>query len=322
MSKKILVTGASGFIGRQLVPQLVGAGHQVAVASRRDFALPGTTAQIIPVRGEALCFEGLLEGVDTLIHLAGMAHFGRSLLFQSFIRRREFQKKIWKANVISVESLAREAARGGIRRLIYFSSIGAVASSSETIIHKDSTPEPDSDYGKSKLTAEGILRQALADSTVELAILRPPLVYGPGNVANMRRLILLAASGLPIPLGSVKNRRSLVFSGNLVSLIEKIVAHPTVPDWPILISDGQDLGTPELIQRLAGELGKNARLFPMPLSLLKMADAVLQTETFPKLCRSLFLDMQATQDFFGWTPPFSLAEGLEKTVASYRTGSE
>lgn len=315
--KKIFVTGASGFLGRQLILGLVASGHQVVAASRGAVKLPGTIPQVIPTRGGILSFDGVLSGVDTIIHLAGMAHFGRSLLFPGWRGRQEFRRNLWQANVASVESLAGAAAQAGVRRLVYLSSIGAVASSSNEIIRHNTPPHPDSDYGKSKLAAEVVLHQRLDSSQVELAIVRPPLVYGPGNVANMRRLILLTASGLPIPLGSVHNRRSLVFSGNLVSLIEKILAYPKVPPWPILISDGEDLSTPELIRRLAGNLGRKARLVPVPLSFLKAADSILRTETYPKLCESLFLDMRPTQQFFGWAPPFSLQEGLRQTVVSY-----
>lgn len=318
MLEKILVTGASGFIGRQLVPSLVESGYRVVVGSRQGMKAPGATSQILPTRNGALDFDGGLGGVDTVIHLAGMAHFGRALLFRSWAGRAEFQKKIWQANVDSTESLAREAVRSKVRRLIYISSIGAVASSSEAVIRPDTPADPDSDYGKSKLAAEQILRQHLAVSATQLIIIRPPLIYGPGNVANMRRLILLVASGLPIPLALVKNRRSLLFIGNLVSLFEKILTHPGIPPWPILISDGEDLGTPELIRLLAEDMGRPTRLFPAPLSLMKAVDSLLQTETFQKLCRSLYLDMRATQDFYGWSPPFSLREGLRQTVAFYQ----
>ncbi len=317
-SSKILVTGATGFIASALIPALGSGGYLVRAASRRPGDLDGVEWFSLPSKGMLCDWRGTSDGIDTIIHLAGLAHFhwkAEGVGVIGRIKKSDIAMALETANVTNSRLLATEARRAGVRRMIFVSSIGAVASHSPAGITESTVPFPDTDYGRSKLMAELVLREEFNRSDIELVIIRPPLVYGPRNVANMFRLIRWVESGLPIPLQSIHNRRSLVSIDNLVSLIMDCIHADGAVGLPLLVSDGEDLSTPELIQRIAKVTNSPCRLIPFPKSLLLAMDFLFGIDVFRKLCGDLFVDSSRTFERVGWKPLIGVDEGLRRTVA-------
>lgn len=317
-SPKILVTGATGFIASALIPALKSAGYFVRAASRRPGDLSGVEWRVLPSNGMLCDWGGMADEIDTIVHLAGLAHFhwkAEGVGVIGRIKKSDIALALETANVTNSRLLATEARRVGVRRMIFVSSIGAVASHSPAAISESTVPFPDTDYGRSKLMAEFVLREELDSSDIELVIIRPPLVYGPRNVANMFRLIRWVESGFPIPLKSIHNRRSLVSIDNLVSLILDCIHSPEAVGLPLLVSDGEDLSTPELIRRIAKVTDSPCRLIPFPKSLLLAMDFMFGIDVFRKLCGDLFVDSSRTFERVGWKPLIGVDEGLRRTVA-------
>jgi nucleoside-diphosphate-sugar epimerase len=277
---RILVTGASGFIGSTLVPALAASGHEVVSAPR-----------------EPVLLAEAMAGCDSVVHLANLAHViaDRALL--------------WKVNVDGTRQVARTAAAQGVRRLIYLSSIKA--SGEETTGRPFDASEiemPEDDYGRAKLAAE----QVLFDVGVEAVVLRPPLVYGPGVKGNFLALMRAVAGGWPLPLANIANRRSLVYVGNLVDAILRCLAAGSAARRVYTVSDGAPVSTTELCVALGEALEKPARLFSLPTPLLELLPGG------KRLTRSLELDDRAIRGDLGWQPPFSFHEGLRAAARWYQ----
>lgn len=316
-SSKILVTGATGFIASALIPALLSAQYAVRAASRRPGDLEGVEWVKLSGDGMLCDWRGTADGVDTIVHLAGLAHFhwkAEGVGAIGRLKKSDIALALETANVTNSRLLAIEARRVGVRRMIFVSSIGAVASHSPAAITESTVPFPDTDYGRSKLMAELVLREELDQSDIELVIIRPPLVYGPRNVANMFRLIRWVESGLPIPLQSIHNRRSLVSIDNLVPLILSCIHAEGAVGLPLLVSDGEDLSTPELIRRISKVTNSPCRLFPFPKSFLLSMDFLFGIDVFRKLCGDLFVNSAGTFDRVGWKPLIGVDEGLRRTV--------
>jgi nucleoside-diphosphate-sugar epimerase len=289
---RILVTGAAGFIGRALCRTLAARGHAV-VGAVRAVAGPGEGAELVAL-GE---FTGrtdwapALAGTDIVIHLAQRAH----------------RKGSFAGEPETAAALALAAARAGAGRLVYLSSIKAMgeATAPGRPFRAGDEPRPQDEYGSGKLATE----QALATVPgIELTVIRPPLVYGPGVGANFRALMRLVASGLPLPLGGIDNRRSLVFVDNLADLVATAALHPAAARKMLLVRDGVDLSTPALARALASALGIRARLFRLPGIGFSA----------PALTQSVQIDDAATRALLGWTPPVSAEAGFAATAASFR----
>ena len=286
----MLVTGASGFVGRHLVTQLEHSGWIVRRSPRRELASETT-------------HRDALQGAQAVVHLAALAH-GRALAFE---RTRDYES-LRRVNVEGTERLAREAAGAGVRHFLFLSSIGVCGD--ETLgapLTEESPPAPRSLYARSKLEAEQVLA---AISGLGLTVLRPTLVYGPQNGGNMLRLLQAIHGRLPLPLGAVQNRRNLTYIGNLTSAIAAALQRG--PAGTLLICDAQAVSTPELIVALARGMGRRALLFPVPPPLLNFLRG---SDTVRRLTGSLEADCRKAQRVLGWTPEVSASDGLARTGA-------
>ena len=309
---RILVTGAPGFIGRALCPGLVERGHAVLGCSRRPAEpIPGFELRPIGDIGPTTDWSGHLNGIDVVVHLANRAHGSG----QGAADHNETE---------SARALAHSAAKAGVRRLIHMSSVRAMAEATlpGAPLRATDPPRPRDPYGRGKLAIERALRAAARESGIEIVILRPPLVYGPGVKANFRALMRLVASGLPLPFAGIDNRRSLIFIDNLVDLVGRACTHPGAAGRALLARDAADLSTPELIRLLAAGLDKPARLFGVPPPALALLRSLPKLgPLLSRLTLSLQLDDAETRAALDWRPPVSPEIGLAATAAAFRDRS-
>jgi nucleoside-diphosphate-sugar epimerase len=310
--RKVVVTGASGFVGTALTTSLAAQGHQVVALSRR--AAPPSQS-VKPVQftdlGDADALRAAFECMEVVVHLAARVHVMREEVADPLIAFR-------RVNVEGTRAVYAVARQAGVRRFVFLSSVKAMGEGSAVPYRESDTPQPVDPYGVSKLEAEQVLAEGRAAGGPEFVVLRPPLVYGPGVRGNFRRLLRLAAlSGyLPLPLGRIANQRSLVSLGNLVSTIEAAVEHPAAADKTFLVSDGEDISTSGLIVGLAAGMGRPAKLLPCPVSLVrKVAGAAGMSQEAERLFGSLVVDSSRVRDELGWAPPQSVAAGLAETAA-------
>ncbi|MDH4656636.1 MULTISPECIES: SDR family oxidoreductase [unclassified Pseudomonas] len=310
---RILLTGASGFIGSALLARICKAGNfQLTVATRR--ALPGLSPEVKSELVSSLDAEAdwraALSGVDVVIHTAARVHVMNECSDDPL---SEFRK----TNVEGTLRLASQAAAAGVRRFIFVSSIkvnGEMTSTSAPFL-VDATPAPADPYGVSKMEAEQALRSLAAESGMEVVIIRPPLVYGPGVRANFLNMMRWLYKGVPLPLGAINNRRSLVALDNLTDLILTCTEHPAAANQTFLVSDGEDLSTTQLLRRMGNALGTPARLLPVPERLLDVAARVLGRKALSqRLCGSLQVDISKTRELLNWSPPVSVDQALDKTA--------
>jgi UDP-N-acetyl-alpha-D-quinovosamine dehydrogenase len=303
---RILVTGAAGFIGTGLCPVLAARGHRVVAGLRRAGQTPeGAEPMALGEIGPGKDWSVALDRIDVVIHLAQRAHAEPDI------------KAARAAEPEAVAALARAAAIGGVKRLVLLSSIKAMgeANAPGRPFRADHEPRPEDEYGRTKLASE---RAAAGVAGIELVVIRPPLVYGPGVRANFAALVRLAGSGLPLPFAAVNNRRSLIARDNLVDLIALSATHPAATGQVLLARDGEDLSTPELIRALAAGLGRETRLFPVPGMLLAALRAL--PGIGPKLSRltlSLQVDDSPTRALLGWKPPVGVANALAATARAF-----
>jgi nucleoside-diphosphate-sugar epimerase len=302
---RILVTGAAGFIGTGLCPALAARGHDVVAGVRRAGQTPeGAKPIVLGEIGPETNWSTALDRIDYVIHLAQRAHAGPD-------------PEALAAEPEAVAALARAAAASGVKRLVLLSSIKAMgeATAPGRPFHADDEPRPEDTYGRAKLASE---RAAAGVPGIEVVIVRPPLVYGPGVRANFASLIRLTRSGLPLPFAAVKNRRSLIARDNLVDLIALAATHRSAAGKILLARDGEDLSIPDLIRALAAGLGRKARLFSVPDTLLLGLRAL--PGIGPKLSSltlSLQVDDSPTRTLLGWTPPLGAADALTATARDF-----
>jgi len=314
MTNKTLVTGATGFVGGRLLQSLCQDGGRVVVAAVRssNAALPtGIATVLVEGLGPATNWTLALEGVDVVVHCAARAHVMNEAAADPLTVYRQ-------VNVEGTANLARQAAAAGVRRFVFLSSIKVNGEFTKmgTPFAADDVPGPEDPYGISKHEAEELLRKIAAETGMEVVIIRPPLVYGPGVKANFKSMLHWLARGVPLPLAAVtENRRSLVALDNLVDLIITCIDHPAAANQTFLVADGEDVSTAALLQRMAHAMDRKARLFPVPVWMLESAAALLgKRDVARRLCGSLQVDIQQTRQRLGWAPPIGLNEGLRRAV--------
>ena len=307
---RVLITGANGFVGRALIATAAPLQWRAAVRSSSASPLWADQVSVGDIAGQT-DWSSALAGIDCVVHLAARVH----VMNPTAHDRIEFER----VNVLGTEHLARAAAALGIKRFVYLSSIKVNGErTADRAFRADDPPQPQDDYARSKLEAERRLARIEAESAMSVAIVRSPLVYGPGVRANFLRLLSLAHSGLPLPLGSITNSRSMVSVWNLCDLICALLLHERPMTGVLLAADGEDVSTAELLRRLAHLMHRPARVFSMPIVALQ-ALAVLsgRTSELGRLCSSLAVDISETRRRLGWSPPVTLAAGLERTVQWY-----
>ncbi len=311
-SNTLLITGANGFVGKQLCAELSRQGQAVraAVRSKTSFVENTETISIGDINIETDWSEAL-RGITVAVHLAAaMLNAKDSKAYDA----------LHKTNVEGTWNLARQAADAGVKRFIFISSIKVNGEMTPLGLpfSAEDKPLPIDAYGISKLEAEQSLKHLSEQTGMELVIIRPPLVYGPGVKANFRTLMRCLKMGIPLPLASVHNKRSFVAIENLLDLIITCIDHPAAANQTFLAADGEDMSTPELLQRLGVALGKPAKLIPVPIWLLKMAAQLLgKGDMAQRLVNSLQVDIGKTCERLGWQPPVSVEDALKKTAMDF-----
>lgn len=307
----ILLTGASGFVGRAVWALLEKRGPLRVVLRDTDAAAFQVGVDVVQgTLSSEQDWVGALKGVSVVIHCAARVHVMND---ESADPLAEFRR----VNVDGTLRLARQAAEAGVRRFVFLSSIKV--NGEHTLpgqpFMPDQLPAPVDPYGVSKYEAEKGLRELAHRTGMEVVIIRPPLVYGPGVKANFLAMMRWLARGIPLPLGAIGNRRSLVGIDNLVDLIVTCIDHPAAANQVFLVSDGEDLSTTELLVRMGRALGKPARLIPVPQRLLTLGASMLgKADIAQRLCGSLQVDISKTRELLGWRPPVSVDEGLRRTA--------
>ncbi|KHK65784.1 NAD-dependent epimerase/dehydratase family protein [Pseudomonas frederiksbergensis] len=309
VSKKILITGATGFIGCELLHYLLPRRdlELVALVRRQSLDIPNAVTQLV------IGADPLPGDVATVVHLAGRAH----VLKESSSSPIDLYRA---DNVEFTLSLAREALARGVRRFVFISSIGVNGPCTNGApFNEESIPAPAADYAISKWEAEQALIELLRGSDMELVIIRPPLVYAGHARGNFRRLMKLVSTGLPMPFAAVKNRRSMISLDNLVNFISLCIDHPRAVNETFLVSDGVDFSTAQIVELLAGGMGKRVLMLPVaPIFMRWCARAVGMRGAFEQLCGSLQVDTDKARDLLGWSPPVSAESAIMQAGRDFR----
>jgi nucleoside-diphosphate-sugar epimerase len=322
--KKICVTGANGFIGKSICRSLIKWGIFVRGTVRSQNLTSKTSnyecVSVGDISNNTNWSEAIF-GCECIIHSAGIAHKINEL-------DGENSQIYQKVNVDATKKLANQAVDAGVKRLIFLSSIKVNGESTEKffqtqvlkneykkVFSHDDILAPEDNYAASKLEAEKVLWDISAKAGLEIVILRLPLVYGPGVKGNLAKLLNIIRLGIPLPLGGIKNKRSMIGIDNLVDLLIRCIDHPEASGKTFLASDGEDLSTPELIKFIASSMERKASLFPLPIFMLKFLGSVFgRREEINRLVGSLRIDNSYTKETLNWTPPLSVEEGIRKMV--------
>lgn len=308
---RVAVTGVTGFVGRSLATRLLADGHDVRAIVRRSIGIPVAQPDLIEVGtiDDTTDWRHALPGVDVVVHLAARTHVLHERGGGDLTAYRS-------VNVDGTRRLAEAAAVCGVRRIIFASSIKVNGErTSESPFRAGDAPAPEDAYGISKWEGEQALADVARSTGLEAVVIRPPLVYGPGASGNFARLIRAVRRGALLPLAAVDNRRSLIALENLVDLIARCVTHPAAPGRTFLVSDGEDLSTPDLIRRIAQAMGTRPRLIPVPPGVLRMVGRLTRrTADVDRLLGSLQVEIEHTRQALDWAPPLTVDEGLRRAV--------
>jgi len=311
----IAVTGAAGFVGAALCGELYSRGFAVrSVVRSLHSAEPASGVEQIAVSNldAATDWSSALGGVDCVIHCAARAHVMHETEADALAAYRS-------VNVDGSRRLAEQAAAAGVRRLVYLSSIKVNGESTDGLPRpfgaRNDEVNPEDPYGVSKWEAEQALWAVAASTCLEVVVVRPPLVYGPSVKGNLARLLKLVRLGVPLPFGAVQNQRSLIGLDNLVDLLIRCVDHPAAAGQTLLVSDGEDISTPDLLRYMANALGRSASLLPVSVALLRLGGRALGKQAeIDRLVGSLKIDSRHTRELLDWNPPVSVAEGIRRMV--------
>lgn len=307
---KVLVSGAAGFVGRALCRQLTVAGHVLVPTVRRASGL--RNERVIGEIGMSTDWQTALEGCDAVVHLAARVHVMDDTTQDPLALVRA-------TNTAGTLHLARQAAEAGVKRFVFISTIKVNGEGRDTPYRETDAAAPVDAYAISKWEAEQGLQRIAQETSLEVVILRPPLVYGPGVKANFLRLMRMVERGWPLPLGAIRNRRSLLYLGNFVDAIRLCVEHPAAAGRTFLLDDGVPVSTPELIQAVARAMGRSTHFLAVPVGVLELAGVLLgKRAAVARLTGSLFVDSSAIRSRLGWVPPYTLQQGLAATVADWQ----
>jgi len=322
--KKILVTGASGFIGGSICEYLLKSGRPFCASVRSNELIPLKTdikyLSVGEINNHTNWKEALID-TNCVIHCAGRAHI------MSEMNANEI-KNCYSVNVEGVKQLAEQAVKAGVKKLIFLSSIKVNGENTykeyykvrsrekkKYIFTSNDKPNPKDVYSISKLKAENVLWEISSRTNLEIVIVRLPLVYGRGVKGNLARLIKLIKSGIPLPFSMISNNRSMISMDNLIDLLIQCVDNPKANGKTFLASDGEDLSTPKLIKLIALSMEKRAYLFPLPVFLLKILSSIFgKKREINRLVGSLRIDNSYTKELLNWTPPISVEEGIRRMV--------
>jgi nucleoside-diphosphate-sugar epimerase len=313
---RVLITGCSGFIGRSLIRHCAArSGMDVIAASRTPGEpMPGITWHRTDDMDAQTPWESSLAGVDAVIHLAGRAHVIHE-------RATDPERAFMTTNHEGTRRLAEEASRAGVRRFILVSTIGVLGKQTPAgrALQASDPPGPHDAYSRSKLAGEHAVREIGACTRMEVTVVRPPMVIGPGAPGNFARLVRLVRSGVPIPLGRTPNARSMLARDNLIDLLLICLTHPQAAGATLLASDGEDLSTHELVKEIATGIGTRARVIRVPDQLLALGCRAAGLHAMhARLCGSLRIDISATTELLGWRPPHSGREAIRRAAHEAR----
>lgn len=313
---RVLVTGANGFIGQSLCEEMLRREWQVRGSVRSPCQLPVGVefVTVNAVDGETN-WNDALYCVDVVVHLASRVHVMNDTAADPLAEFRQ-------VNVAGTEGLARMASTAGVKRFIFLSSVKVNGEGGNMPYAEHDTPAPEDSYGVSKWEAEEALKKMSQASGLEIVIIRPPLVYGPGVKANFLQMLNVVNRGIPLPFASINNRRSFIYLENLVDAIAICITHPKAAGQTYLVSDGEDVSTPELIMKVADALGKPAMLFPFPQSVMRLAGKITgKSEAVERLLGSLAVDSSKIRRELEWKQPYTMEQGLKETAGWFKNVS-
>lgn len=308
-SMKCLITGAGGFVGSGLIPVLRQRQFNPVAVVRRQ-TTEDVVQIVVPDIDDRTVWTEIVRGMNLVIHLAARVH-------QMDDRLPDPLADFRRVNVGGTINLARQAAEHGVKRFVFLSSIkvNGEATHGDTRFSPDDKPNPRDPYGVSKCEAEEELRRLAHESGMEVVIIRPVLVYGPGVKGNFLSMMKCLYRGIPLPLGALCNRRSLVALDNLIDLIIACLLHPAAANQTFLVSDGEDISTSDLLRRTAKFMGTSAKLIPVPVQFLEFGAGLIgKRDVARRLCSSLQVDITRTRELLGWSPPLTVDQGLEITA--------
>lgn len=308
---KVLLTGSSGFIGSRLLESLTGMrDYELSCMARMPVKYNEGVKVFISDLASVTDWSEVLAGQQVIIHAAARAHVLKDTAADPLTEFR-------KVNTASTLNLARQAAEAGVRRFVFISSIGVNGNQTLAPFTEMVTPKPQEPYALSKFEAEQGLKEIADQSEMEVTIIRPPLVYGPNAPGNFGSLMRWTKKGIPLPLGAIHNKRSLIGIDNLVDFIITCIDHPAAANQTFLVADGEDLSTTDLLRRVGQAMGKPARLIPVPMSVLKFGARLLGKQAMAqRLCGNLQVDISKARKLLGWEPLVSVDEGLRRAVRS------